>query len=72
MGNTNDSIVNAVIDKFEKRSFFGEKKYGTNLDRKDLNFVEWLTHLQEELMDGILYAEKLKQEINEKAESNIK
>lgn len=49
-----------VIDKFYSRSEAGIKKYGTTLDRDDLNLTQWLNHLQEELMDAILYIEKLK------------
>ena len=60
--NKMDSIVAAVIEKFKQRSELGQKKYGTNLDRKDLSIQDWITHAQEELMDGILYLEKLKQE----------
>ena len=57
-----DSIVSSVITKFEQRSEMGKKKYGTDLDRTDLSTQEWINHAQEELMDGILYLEKLKQE----------
>lgn len=60
-----DSVVESVIDKFKERSEVGFKKYGTNLDRNDLSPLEWLNHLQEELQDGILYAEKLKKEMTE-------
>ena len=56
-----DSIVNSVIQKFLSRSDLGIKKYGKTLDRNDLSTVDWITHAQEELMDGILYLEKLKQ-----------
>jgi hypothetical protein len=56
-----DSIVQSVIQKFISRSQFGKQKYGTDLDRTDLNVNDWITHAQEELMDGILYLEKLKQ-----------
>lgn len=62
---TGDSIVNNVIESFIERSNVGFNKYGTNLDRKDLSFLDWLNHLQQELQDAILYAEKLKQEYNE-------
>lgn len=55
-----DSIVRSVIEKFISRSEFGQRKYGTNLDRTDLGFHDWIQHAQEELMDGILYLEKLK------------
>jgi hypothetical protein len=56
-----DSIVQAVIRKFQERSAVGQKKYGTTLDRTDLKTLDWIQHAQEELMDGILYLEKLKQ-----------
>ena len=41
----------------------GKEKYGTDLDRTDLDKVSWIQHAQDELMDGILYLEKLKQEL---------
>jgi len=56
-----DSVVQAVIKKFLERSELGKKKYGTTLDRTDLKPIDWIVHAQEELMDGILYLEKLKQ-----------
>uniref|UniRef100_A0A6C0DH37 Uncharacterized protein n=1 Tax=viral metagenome TaxID=1070528 RepID=A0A6C0DH37_9ZZZZ len=58
---TPDSIVAAVVQKFLQRSEVGQKKYGTTLDREDLKPLDWIQHAQEELMDGILYLEKLKQ-----------
>ena len=61
-----DSIVAAVIAKFQQRSALGIAKYGTTLDRKDLTTSDWIQHAQEELMDGILYLEKLKQELQAK------
>jgi hypothetical protein len=59
-----DSIVESVLHKFVERSQFGKKKYGVDLDRQDLKVNDWITHAQEELMDGILYLEKLKKETN--------
>lgn len=58
-----DSIVTAVIQKFQQRAEFGQKKYGTNLDRTDLSVLDWIQHAQEELMDAILYLEKLKRSV---------
>lgn len=58
-----DSIVTAIINKFGERAETGQRKYGTNLDRADLKTLDWINHAQEELMDGILYLEKLKQSI---------
>ena len=57
-----DSIVESVIKKFKDRSDVGIKKYGTTLDRKDINFDGWAEHLQQELMDGILYLERLRKD----------
>lgn len=55
-----DKYVQAVKEKFEQRSQTGIKKYNTTLEREDLNFLDWLNHLQEELMDATLYVERLK------------
>jgi hypothetical protein len=55
-----DSIVKSVIESFKKRSEIGILKYGKTLDRSDLTFLQWIQHAQEELMDGILYLEKMK------------
>ena len=60
--NSDDPIVAAVIRKMYQRSQVGIKKYGTTMERDDLSYAEWLTHLQEELMDSIIYLEKLKNE----------
>ena len=54
-----DTIVKKVVDKYEERSAVGIKKYGTTLDRNDLELEEWIIHLQEELMDATLYLEKI-------------
>ena len=59
-----DSIVKSVINKFIKRSQKGKEKYNTDLDRTDLKVNDWINHAQEELMDGILYLEKLKKTVN--------
>ena len=58
-----DTIVEDVINKFRKRSEAGMLKYNTTLDRTDLSTLDWITHLQDELMDAILYVERLKKEI---------
>lgn len=58
-----DSVVQAVIRKFQERSEFGMKKYGVTLDRTDLGPLDWIQHAQDELMDGILYLERLKKEL---------
>ena len=66
-----DSIVKSVIESFKKRSHVGIQKYGKTLDRNDLTFLQWIQHAQEELMDGILYLEKIKK-MSEGKEEEIK
>lgn len=61
-----DPIVDQVVNKFATRSSVGIEKYGTTLDGNKASLVEWLNHLQEELMDATLYIQKLKSELNEK------
>jgi hypothetical protein len=58
-----DPIVLAVMNKFRERSETGITKYGTTLDRDDLSHIEWLNHVQDELMDATLYLERLKRKI---------
>jgi len=54
-----DPIVLKVMSKYYERSNEGIKKYNATLDRDDLSEEDWLTHLQEELMDATLYIEAL-------------
>ena len=53
-----------VIDKIRKRAEVGKAKYGVTMERGDLNTTEWLTHLQEELMDASVYVERLLEEVD--------
>ena len=60
-----DPIVDSVRFKYKRRSEAGIAKYGTTLDRTDIDLVGWLTHLQEELMDATLYLERaIREEID--------
>ena len=59
-----DPIVERVVNKFDIRSQVGINKYGTTLDENKSTLVEWLNHLQEELMDATLYIQKLKSELD--------
>jgi hypothetical protein len=63
-----DINVENVCNSLKEREKRGMSKYGVNTMRKDLSILEWLQHLQEELMDACVYVEKLKGEIkNEKS-----
>ncbi len=66
-----DKIVDSVIVQFAKRSQIGIEKYGTTLEEN--NTDDFLQHLKEELMDAVLYIEKLqsiKASIIDKIENN--
>lgn len=65
MNKKKDKYVKRVRKKYKKRSEVGIKKYNTTLERRDLNFKDWLNHLQEELMDATLYIERLKDSYDE-------
>ena len=52
-----DPIVQKVVEQFLKRSNEEIKKYGTTLAEN--NEDDFLQHLKEELMDAVLYIEKL-------------
>ena len=54
-----DKIVTQVIDKYLERSKKGIETYGTTLE--DNNNDDFLTHLQEELMDAVLIHREVKE-----------
>ena len=57
-----DPVVERVVEKFVSRSDVGYKKYGVTLEEDNSNIFQWINHLQEELMDAVLYLQKLKEE----------
>ena len=59
--NFRDPVVERVVDKFVGRSDVGYKKYGVTLEKDPGEMLEWLNHLQEELMDAVLYLQKAKE-----------
>jgi hypothetical protein len=60
-----DPVVERVVDKFVSRSDVGYKKYGITLQEDPSKMFEWLNHLQEELMDAVLYLQKAKEVYSE-------
>ena len=58
-----DPVVERVVDKFISRSDVGFKKYGVTMQDDQSNLKEWLNHLQEELMDAVLYIQKSKESL---------
>tara|TARA_R100001510_G_C7656532_1_gene216623 strand:+ start:945 stop:1187 length:243 start_codon:yes stop_codon:yes gene_type:complete len=53
------SIEEKVIAEIRERAKKGKAKYGTTMDRNDLTLKEWMQHLKEELMDGVIYTQKI-------------
>ena len=60
---TTDKNVEKVIKQLRTREQQGMIKYGVNTERTDLSTLEWLQHLQEELMDASVYIERLKNDL---------
>jgi len=52
-----------VCAKILERAKVGKRKYGVTMEREDLNLHDWLTHLQEELMDAAVYVERLMEDV---------
>jgi hypothetical protein len=56
-----DPVVERVCRKFTDRSDVGYEKYGITLEDDPSEMLTWLNHLQEELMDAVLYLQKAKE-----------
>ena len=59
-----DRHVEAVRSMLLTRSQVGLKKYGVTTERKDIDLIGWLNHLQEELCDAAVYIDRIKEEVN--------
>ena len=55
-----DKIVTQIVEKFKQRSEIGIKKYNTTLEEN--NTDDFIEHLSEELMDSLLYLQKIKEQ----------
>ena len=60
-----DNNVNEICDEFVERSNHGFKKYGVTTERTDLDLDQWLQHLKEELMDAVVYLDRIQKERDE-------
>ena len=54
-----DIHIEAVRKKLLERSQRGIEKYGVTLERDDIELLDWLNHLQEEMMDGCGYIQRI-------------
>ena len=70
-----DPVVERVVDKFVSRSNVGFDKYGTTLQdertMKMKGLVKYLTDVQEELMDAILYIQAARDELQDLSEESL-
>ena len=55
-----DTVVYRIAHLLRSRSETGIRKYGTTLDRTDLEVKQWIDHAIEESLDHALYLMKLK------------
>lgn len=60
-----DPVVAAVCAEMQARSRHGVRKYGTMLDRTDLDRRAWVRHALEEAMDLTLYLRRILAELGE-------
>lgn len=58
-----DSVVYRIAHLLKSRSETGIRKYGTTLDRTDLEVKQWIEHAIEEALDLALYLERIKSEL---------
>jgi len=66
-----DPVVENVVDKFVSRSDVGFAKYGVTLRDDPSEMFAWLNHLQEELMDAVLYLQKAKEVYTDDLQDNL-
>lgn len=59
-------IEDRVASKLKSRADVGLKKYSVDMTRTDVEFIGWMRHLQEELLDAAVYAERLIYELENK------
>jgi anthranilate/para-aminobenzoate synthase component II len=55
-----DSVVYRIAHLLKNRSETGIRKYGTTLDRTDLEVKQWIEHAIEECLDQALYLQRIK------------
>ena len=65
-------IEDQVIERIQQRVERGLKKYNTDMERVDLTLIEWLQHAHDEMLDGAIYLERLKEEFQTKLDEAVK
>lgn len=57
-----DPCVESVVSSLRERSAVGMAKYGVTVADAPIDFLGWVQHLQEELLDAAIYLERIKRE----------
>ena len=58
-------VEDEVCKKIQGRAEIGKGKYGVTMETAPLTKLEWMIHLQEELMDATVYLQKLIEIVSE-------
>lgn len=57
-----------VCAMIAQRQQFGLNKYKVSVEENPLSAIEWMQHLREELADALVYATRLQEEMEKKAD----
>ena len=63
MSKIEEQIIAKLGKRILERAEVGYEKYGTTMERDDITIEGWLEHHQEEVMDTLVYSEKMLTEI---------
>jgi len=56
---SNPKETGYIVNQITERASIGFKKYGVTMEREDLSIIQWIIHLEQELMDALVYCQKL-------------
>ena len=68
VAHTKDKGVQRILNRMAHRSEKGIVKYGNTMETSKKSLFSWISHAQEELMDAVIYLEKVKDIISSKKE----
>lgn len=60
-----DEIEELVRADIARRRDFGREKYGTTMERTDLDTLDWLQHRYEEILDDAVYTRRVIRDLSE-------
>ena len=63
MSKIEEQVIAKLGKRILERAEVGYKKYGTTMERDDITIEGWWGHRQEEVMDTLVYSEKMLTEI---------